>query len=74
MLLLLVLIVVQSGVHHKRKKKNNVDKHNSDGPDARLPINQNQIWKEFDESEENDDDTIAIITEHQGLKSKLKDN
>ena len=67
MLLLLVLIVVQSGVHHTcsgghGKKKNNVDKDNSDGPDASLPINQNWIWKEFDENEENDDDTIAMIT------------
>ena len=37
-------------------------------------MNQNWIWEKTDEIEEDDDETIAIITEHQGLKSRLKDN
>ena len=30
--------------------------------------------KKTDEVEEDDDETIAILTKHQGLKTRLKDN
>ena len=50
MVLLLVLIVVHGGVYHTYggghgRKKQNVCKDNLDGPDDRLEINQNWIWK-----------------------------
>ena len=41
--------------------------------DGRL-INQNWMRKNIDEVEEDDDETFAILTEHQGLKTKLKNN
>ena len=77
--LLFLLIVVQSGVHHTfdgghGRKKNDVDKDNLDGPDDGRQINQNWIWKKIDDVEENDDETIAILTENKGLKTRLKDN
>ena len=37
-------------------------------------MNQNCIWKEIDEVEEDDDETIVILTDHQRLKTRLKDN
>ena len=37
-------------------------------------MNQNWIWKKIDEVEEDDDETIAILIEHQRLKSRLKEN
>ena len=37
-------------------------------------MNQNCIWKEIDEFEEDDDETIVILTDHQRLKTRLKDN
>ena len=37
-------------------------------------MNQNWIWKKTDEVEEEEDETIAILIEHQGLKSRLKEN
>ena len=55
------------------RKKNNVDKGNLNESDDGLQINQNWIWKKNDEVEEDDDETIVILTEHQGLKTKLKD-
>ena len=39
-----------------------------------LQINQNWIKKKNDKVEEDHDETIAILTEHQGLKKRLKDN
>ena len=79
MVLLLILIVVQSGVRHTcggshGRKKNNVDKDNLVGPDDGLQKNQNWIWKKIDKVEEDDDETIAILTEDKGLKTRLKDN
>ena len=47
---------------------------NLNGPNDGLQINQNLIRKKIDEFEEDDDETIAILTEHEGLKSRLKDN
>ena len=47
---------------------------NLNGPDDGLQINQNWIRKKIDEVEEDDNETIAILTEHQGLKARLKDN
>ena len=47
---------------------------NLNGPDDGLQISQNLIKKKIDEVEEDDDETIAILTEHQGLKTRLKDN
>ena len=40
----------------------------------KIKINQNWIWKKIDDVEENDDETIAILTENKGLKTRLKDN
>ena len=37
-------------------------------------MNQNWMRKKIDEFEEDDDETIAILTEYQGLKTRLKDN
>ena len=37
-------------------------------------INQNRIKKKTDEVEEDDDEAIAILIEHKGLKTRLKDN
>ena len=79
LVLLLVLIAVQSGVHHTfgggyGRKKTVVNKYSFDGPDDGFQINQNWIRKKIDEVEEDDDKTFAISTEHQGLKTRLKDN
>ena len=46
---------------------------NLNGPDDGLQINQNWIRKKI-EFGEDDDETIAILTEHQGLKTRLKNN
>ena len=35
---------------------------------------KNWMKKKTDEVGEDDDETIAILTEHQGLKTRLKDN
>ena len=43
------------------------------GPADGLQIDQNWIRKKIDEVEE-DDETIAVLTEHQGLKTRLRDN
>ena len=43
------------------------------GPEDGLQIDQNWIRKKIDEVEE-DDETIAVLTEHQGLKTRLRDN
>ena len=53
------------------RKKNNVDKDDLIGPDNRF---QNWIWKKTNEVEDDDNDTIAILTEHQGLRTRLKNN
>ena len=37
-------------------------------------MNHNWIRKKTDEVEEDDDETIATLTEHQGLKKRLKNN
>ena len=37
-------------------------------------MNQNWMRKKIDEFEEDDDETIAILTEYQRLKTRLKDN
>ena len=47
---------------------------NWNGPDDGLQINRNWIKRITDEVEEDDDKTVAILTEHQGLKPRLKDN
>ena len=80
MVLMLILIVVQSGVTcctcgrgHGREKKN-IDKDHLVGPDDGLQINQNQIWKKIDEVEEDDNETIAILTEDKGLETRLRHN
>ena len=52
--------------------KNNVDKDNLNWSDDELQTNQN--WIKIDEVEEDDDETIVISTEHQELKTRLKDN
>ena len=46
---------------------------NLNRPDDGLQVNQNCIRKKIDETEE-DDETIAIFTKYQGLKTRLKDN
>ena len=80
MVLLLIITVVQSCVYHTSdgghgRKKNDADKDHSGGPDDGIQINQNWIWKKIDKAEEDDDDKIiAILTDHQGLKTRLKDN
>ena len=48
-----------------------IDTDNLYGPDDGLQINQNWIWKKNDEVVEDDDETIAILTEHQGLKTRF---
>ena len=74
MLLLLVLTVVHNGVLNTcgkvMRERNNVDKDNFDG----LQINQNWIWKKTDEVEQDGNETIAILTEHDGFKTILKVN
>ena len=52
------------------EKRNNVDKDSFDG----LHINQNWIWKKLQKVEENDNETIATLTGHEGTKIRLKDN
>ena len=47
---------------------------NLNGPDDGLQINQNWIRKKTDEFGKDDDETIAILTEHHGLKTRLKKN
>ena len=42
--------------------------------DDGLQINKNWIKKRIYKVEEDDDEAIAILTEHQGLKTRLKDN
>ena len=37
-------------------------------------MNHNWIRKKIDAVGEDDDGTIAILTEHQGLKTRLKNN
>ena len=79
MVLWLVLIVVNSGFRHTCgggyvRKKHNVEKYNLDGLDYGLQINKNWIWKKNDEVEEDADETILILIEHQGLKIRLKEN
>ena len=71
MMLRPVLTVVNSGYG---RKKYNVDKYNLDEPDYGLQIKKNWIWKKNYEVEENADETVLILTEHQGLKIRLKDN
>ena len=56
------------------RRKSNVDKVSVNGPDDGLQINQNWILKKTDEVEENNDETIVILTKRQGLKTILKDN
>ena len=46
---------------------------NLNGPDDGYQINQNWIKKKIDEVEEDDDETISILTEHQGLKNNIKE-
>ena len=47
---------------------------NLNGSNDGLKINQNWIKKKTDEAEEDDDETVAILAKHQGLKTRLKDN
>ena len=47
---------------------------NLNGPDDGFQINQKWIRKKIDEFGEDDDETIAILTEHQELKTRLKKN
>ena len=47
---------------------------NLNGPDNGLQINQNWIRKKIDKVEEDYDETMAILTEHQGLKTRLNNN
>ena len=46
---------------------------NLNGSNDGLQINQNWIKKKIDEVEEDDDETVAMLPEHQGLKTRLKD-
>lgn len=48
-------------------ERNNVDKDSFDG----LQINQNWIWKKI---EENNNETIDTLNQHEGPKTRLKDN
>ena len=48
-----------------------IDKDNLNGPDDGLQINQYWICKKYDEIVEDDDETIVILTEHQGLKRRF---
>ena len=48
-------------------ERNNVDKDSFDG----LQINQNSIWKKI---EENNNETIDTLNQHEGPKTRLKDN
>ena len=45
---------------------------NLNGLDDGLQINQNWIRKKIDEVKKDDDGTIAILTEQQGLKTRLR--
>ena len=80
MVLLLILILVDSGVLHtcggvQWRRKHNADKDNLGGHDNdRLQINQNWIWKKTNEVYDDDYETIAILTVHGGLKTRLKYN
>ena len=56
------------------RKKNIVDKDNSTGFDDGFQTNQNWIWKKNNKVEEVDYESIVILTENQGLKTKLKGN
>ena len=47
---------------------------NLNGPDDGLLINENWIRKNFNKVDKNDDETIATLTEYQGLKARLKNN
>ena len=66
--------VVDTPIHSISWKKVKVDKDNLNKPDDGIQINQNGIQIKTDEVEEDDDETIVILTEHQGLKTRLKDN
>ena len=48
-----------------------IDTDNLNGPDDGLQINQNWIWKKKNEFVEDDDESIVILTEHQGLKTRF---
>ena len=61
-------------IHSVSWKKVKVDKDNLNKPDDGIQINQNGIQIKIDEVEEDDDETNAILIEHQGLKVRLKDN
>ena len=61
-------------IHSVSWKKVKVNKDNLNKPDDGIQINQNGIQIKIDEVEEDDDETIAILIEHQGLKVRLKDN
>ena len=45
---------------------------NLNGPDDGLQINQNWLRKKIDEVKEDEDETIPILTEYEGLKTRLK--
>ena len=47
---------------------------NLNRPDNEHQINQNCIRKKIEEVEEDDDEAIAILTEHQELKTRLNNN
>ena len=66
--------MVDTPIHNMSWKKVKVDKDNLNKPDDGIQINQKEIQTKTDEVEEDDDETIAILTEHQGLKTRLKDN
>ena len=60
-------LVIFKRWHAVKDKKKNLN-----GPDDGLQINQNWIRKKTDEFEEDDDETIAILNKHQGLKTRLR--
>ena len=48
-----------------------IDEDNLNGTYDGLQINQYWICKKYDEIVEDDDETIVILTEHQGLKRRF---
>ena len=56
------------------RMKNFKFKQTSDRSNNGLQINQNWIRKKIDEVVEDEDENIAILTKHQELKTRLKNN
>ena len=66
-------MIIQRTLCHERKKKN-LDEDNWNRPAGGLRINKIKYGKKIDEVQEDDDETIAILTEHHGMQTRLKKN